>query len=268
MNQIKTYQDWLFKDKKLEGAPDWHDSDAPHEGCPDKGKKKKTAVYEATAGVVDENININAVKYGNQTQELFEIAQKSDDKIKNWFINNGLAQQICDSAPKNDSEITKKDLQTLIDEMNKITPEQITFARYVEEHLEQVFIDFLNANKIEATMDEYFRIDGQTEALLFFLKDAINRPRPNQLAYYYNMPLRPLIHSDANSAAYPSGHALTAYVMSEYYSRKYPELRVKLQELGQRIAKSRELVGLHYPSDQEASKQIAETIWKNNLITL
>ena len=61
-------------------------------------------------------------------------------------------------------------------------------------------------------MDGYFRIDNQTDVILNFLKDVINRPRPYQLAKSYNIPLYPLIRTDAMTAAYPSGHALTAFV--------------------------------------------------------
>jgi len=211
---------------------------------------------------------LNKIAFGQPTKELWETATKPNDKIREWFLEQGLIAKYVQEAPKNNSETTVKDLAILLSEMKSITPEELTFARFVEEHLEQVFIDFLTAKKITATMEEHFRVDGQTEALLFHLKNLINRPRPHQLAYYYNLPLYPLIHTDANSAAYPSGHSLTAYVMSEYYSRKYPEHRLELEQLATRIAKSRELVGLHYPSDQILSREIADIIWKNKLISL
>lgn len=215
-------------------------------------------------GLPDKHINL--VRYGQPTRELWEIAQKTKDPIRDWFMDQGLTSKYIDEAPKNDSDTTRKDLDILMAEMSRVTPEDITFARFVEEHLEQVFIDFLNAKKIKATMEEYFMIDGQTESLLNWLKTAINRPRPYQLAYYYELPFYPLIHTDANSAAYPSGHSLTAFVMSEYYARKYPEHRVELEALAKKIAKSRELMGIHFPSDQVLSREIADVIWKNNLI--
>ena len=212
------------------------------------------------------NEHINKVRFGQPTRELWETASVAKDPIRDWFMDQGLTSKYIAEAPQNDSDTTKKDLEILMAEMSRVTPEDITFARFVEEHLEQVFIDFLNAKKIKATMDEYFMIDGQTEALLFWLKNAINRPRPHQLAYYYELPLYPLIHTDANSAAYPSGHSLTAFVMSEYYSRKYPQHRAELEALAKKIAKSRELMGLHYPSDQVISREIADMIWKNDLL--
>jgi hypothetical protein len=242
----------------------------PHEGGPDKGKKKKTEVYEAQLGVYDleGKLDINLVNYGHAPLEYFELMQKPYDHVKNWFLEQGLCDKMKDEAPKNDSEVTKKDLDTLMQKMNSATAEDITFARYAdkEDNLANLFIDLLKENSIEETMNSFFFIDSQTDGLLFFLKDIINRPRPYQLAKYYNYPLYPLIRTDAMTAAYPSGHALTAFVMSEYYSRKFPSVAVKIKELGEKIANSRELTGIHYPSDTEISREIARIIFANELI--
>jgi membrane-associated phospholipid phosphatase len=115
-------------------------------------------------------------------------------------------------------------------------------------------------------MGEFFGIDSQVEPLIFWLKDQINRPRPYQLARSYDLPLRPLIHTDAMSASYPSGHAATAYLMSGYLGRKYPEHKTELDELGKRIAESRENTGIHFPSDTKISRVIVDMIFDNNLL--
>ena len=225
-------------------------------------------VNEAQLGVVDKDININHVIYGNPVQEDFEIAQNPDNEIKNWFIKEGLIEKIRSEAPLNDSEITKEDLKKLVNITSNATAEEIMFARYVDDtsNLAQSFIDVLKENNYEISMSDFFEIDSQAEGILHFLKDLINRPRPYQLAKYYNIPLYPLIRTDAMSASYPSGHALSAYVMSSYYGKKYPDIANKLKELGEKIAKSREITGIHYPSDTLVSKKIAEIIIQNNLI--
>jgi hypothetical protein len=68
------------------------------------------------------------------------------------------------------------------------------------------------------------------------------------------------------SAAYPSGHALAGLVMSKYYSEKYPQAADKLKALGEKIANSREITGIHYPSDTQISREISDIIIKNNLL--
>lgn len=54
--------------------------------------------------------------------------------------------------------------------------------------------------------------------------------------------------------------------MSEYYSRKHPRLAPVLMELGEKIAKSRENVGIHYPSDTEVSRLISKILFKYGLL--
>lgn len=211
--------------------------------------------------------DIDGIRYGNPPKDILEI-QETESQLKNWFVESGLFDQIVNGAPTNSSETTKKDLEVLMDKMSKVTPEELIFARFIENDMPQAFIDFLTAKGIEETMEEYFSIDGQTEPLLFQLKHIINRPRPHQLAYEYGIPLYPLVHTDAGTAAYPGGHALTGFVMSEYYARKYPEIAGEIRAFGQKIADSREKVGLHYPSDTESSRMISNVIWKNNLLSI
>jgi hypothetical protein len=156
----------------------------------------------------------------------------------------------------------------LVEKTTNATAEEITFARYAdeEENIANLFIDLLKQHGHEVSMGDYFRIDSQTESLLFFLKDVINRPRPYQLAKCYNYPLYPLIRTDAMTASYPSGHALTGFVMSEYFSEKYPEVASELRILGEKIAHSREVTGIHYPSDTEVSREICRIMFEEKLI--
>jgi len=127
---------------------------------------------------------------------------------------------------------------------------------------------FANDLGFPTTKEEVQSVIDQTDPLLFYLKNKINRIRPFQLSYYLSMPLYPLIHSDANSAAYPSGHGLDSFNLANYFSTKYPEKSKEFTDLGNRIAFSREQIGVHYPSDTEISRMIAKTIWENKLIDI
>jgi acid phosphatase (class A) len=211
-------------------------------------------------------MNINDIKFGNPTLELHNIANRENDPIRTVFIDKGILSYIVKGAPANDSDVTKNDLQELLAIMNSVTTDDLVFARECEESWEQVFIDFFTAKGIEETMGEIKRIDNQSEPVLFYLKHLINRPRPYQLAYAYDMPIYPLIHTNACSASYPSGHALSAFLIAEFYSRKYPQYRPELTVLGERIAYSRVQMGIHYPSDSAISKKINEILWKNDMI--
>lgn len=228
----------------------------------------KEIILEQSLNLTVKNSDINQIVYGNAPIEFKEIIENKKDPIRIWFEQEGLIVKIINEAPTNDSATTKKELNQLIKLTSVATSDDVAFARYVNEqnNLPTLFLDLLNSKEYEESREEYFRIDDQTDTILNFLKDSINRPRPYQLAKTYNIPLYPLIRTDAMTAAYPSGHALTGFVMSEYYARKYPKIATQMRDLGEKIARSREVVGIHYPSDTKISRYICDIIFDNDLI--
>ena len=229
---------------------------------------KKIKLFEA---FINEDANteelVNSIQFGNPVLEHVELIN-SDCAVKSWFIDNNVAQLIIDEAPLNSSDVTHQDLKELETKLKSTTPEEIAFARHVDkvENFANMFLDIIKEENPNISMGDFFRVDSQTESILFYLKDKINRPRPYQLAKALQYDVNPIIKTDACSAAYPSGHALSAYFMSQYFAIKYPNLREKLLELGEKIADSRVNVGIHFPSDSKISKEIAEAIIQNNLI--
>jgi len=229
----------------------------------------KNHLYEKTAYYInDMSDNLDEIVYGNAPIEFKEIIENENDPIKEWFQKEGLIKKIIEEAPLNSSETTKEDLSILMEKTGKATGDDLNFARYADDqnNLPNLFIDLLQSKGYSETMEGYFMVDNQTDVILNFLKDVINRPRPYQLAKAYDLPLYPLIRTNAMTAAYPSGHSLTAFVMADYYADKYPEISEDLQNLGRKIADSREVTGIHYPSDTKISRMIADIIFENNLI--
>jgi membrane-associated phospholipid phosphatase len=88
-----------------------------------------------------------------------------------------------------------------------------------------------------------------------------NRRRPSQVC----PALRPPIQVPGH-AAYPSGHATQAFLIATslagvFPANSKPGSEMALQALAARIARNREIAGLHYPSDTAAGKELAEKIW-------
>ena len=218
--------------------------------------------------IVKYDISANSIRYGNPAAEYVDDIVANDDPIKDWFIVSGLMDKICLSAPKNDSDTTRRDLEALVELVGNVTEEDVAFAEFVEneDSLAKLFMRVLSEAGVEESIEEYYQVYNQTLSLLHYLKHRINRPRPCQLARHFGLPVFPLVRTDAQTASYPSGHALVSFVMSEYYSRKYPYLAPVLMELGEKIAKSRENVGIHYPSDTEVSRLISKILFKYGLL--
>jgi hypothetical protein len=99
-----------------------------------------------------------------------------------------------------------------------------------------------------------------------FHKNKHQRPRPSQLSPALLPPIEVPGH-----AAFPSGHSTEAHSLSlcltEVFTRAaainpprpvVPSQPDSLDRLAQRIARNREVLGLHYPSDSAAGKALAQ----------
>ena len=62
---------------------------------------------------------------------------------------------------------------------------------------------------------------------------------------------------ETNWAAYPSGHAANSYVNAYIYQELAPEFFEVFIKDAYDMAHSREIIGVHYPSDSEASRMLA-----------
>jgi membrane-associated phospholipid phosphatase len=87
---------------------------------------------------------------------------------------------------------------------------------------------------------------GGLTALL--AKYLIGRPRPLLLDEYGHLAFRPFAWS-ADFSAFPSGHSATAGAMAIALALVFPRWRAGLIVVGVMICLSRQLVGMHWPSD-------------------
>jgi acid phosphatase (class A) len=65
---------------------------------------------------------------------------------------------------------------------------------------------------------------------------------------------------ETNWAAYPSGHAANSYVNAFIYQELAPEFTDTFIKDAYDMAHSREIIGVHYPSDSEASRILARQL--------
>jgi len=90
----------------------------------------------------------------------------------------------------------------------------------------------------------------------FRLKQHFKRPRP----YHLESALKPLAR--INSPAFPSGHSLWSYTEAYIFGELFPEKRKEFIKVAAEVRWSRELMGIHYPSDNEAARIIGWNLLK------
>lgn len=95
----------------------------------------------------------------------------------------------------------------------------------------------------------------------FTVKYHLRRARPYHLESY----LQPLARMRTPSFA--SGHTLWAYIQAFTWSELIPSKRAEFLELAYEVGESREIMGIHYPSDEEAARILAHrmltAMWEN-----
>ena len=95
------------------------------------------------------------------------------------------------------------------------------------------------------------------------LKHYFQRPRPFQT----DPTLHPVCPAKPTQDSYPSGHALVGYLEALTLIELLPEKRAEILARADEYAHSRVVCGVHYPSDTEASRAAAYTIFGFMLAT-
>lgn len=112
--------------------------------------------------------------------------------------------------------------------------------------------------------DNYLEYLAETSkelgALVMQLKNEYQRARPYQIAYYSNLPLHPFETISGNTPAYPSGHACQGLFLCSLIANHYPEKTKELKMLANKIAESRIILGIHFPSDNAYGLYIAKEL--------
>jgi len=213
---------------------------------------------------------LNKVTYGNLDLRRKEISLKKDD-LSQKLISLGIYDRLFDmSPPENSSPETKRELLKLVKYIGELTEVTLEFCKKAEEDPIQMFVEYLERHGIsDISLKDLNKVLEQTEPLLIRLKEHYNRPRPYQLASYYNLDLYvPIDVPQASSPAYPSGHAYEGYIIAELLAKKYPKHAVELLKLGKLIGLSRLLIGIHYRTDYDFGIYVAKQIIANNLVQL
>lgn len=108
-----------------------------------------------------------------------------------------------------------------------------------------------NLSDYPKTLHLLRKITRDVRIVEFTLKYHFRRARPYQLAE----DLDPMAR--ISSPSFPSGHTLWAYAHAFTFSELQPSKRKEFLAIAQEVGVSREIMGIHYPSDEEAARVVA-----------
>ena len=169
--------------------------------------------------------------------------------------------------PFNSGEITQKELNDLVAYVTEYARDSTLFARYNQYDMNTLDyykkaialagIDTEEANFVLSSVTADFM------PLLMRLKYHFERPRPCQLAFYYQLSLYTVASKSSDSPSYPSSHAYLSKIISEIIGNLYPKFYQPFRELHHDVCMSRMYMGLHYQSDVDMGVYCAERVLEN-----
>jgi len=160
------------------------------------------------------------------------------------------------------SEVQKAELV----EMHRIekarTPEQAKAAKADEDNetvflYQTVFGAGFNAEALPTIAELGNHVKNEGSVAGGALKLVFKRPRP----YQTDATLHPVCDLTETPNSYPSGHGLTGYLEGLTLAELVPEKRVEILARADEYAHNRLVCGVHYPSDEEASRKISYVVF-------
>ena len=171
-------------------------------------------------------------------------------------------KNILANPPANLSKTTLQELQLLSRLTKNRTEDQTQLVLNIDKDMDTPFellCKSYGVNYPKSLIDEFYDI---VRPILLNTKAYYNRPRPNQLAEYFNLKIDVILTDTHHTASYPSGHTVYSKLVSLILKDKYNQIdNNKLDNVVNQTAKARMLQGVHYPSDNMASLTFSTTIF-------
>jgi hypothetical protein len=192
-------------------------------------------------------MNLDLITYGNPTQEQLGFLQKEN------YCDSLFNELSTYTFPKNSSEATIEELNTIVNNINGLKGKDNYLNRYkaYDRSLKKSFTELIlkDVEDRDAILSLISQILDDTNPLLMKLKYFHQRPRPYQLAQYYKLKLFPYESHSTDSPSFPSGHAFQSRLITEVIGNLYPQTYALMQKVFTDICYSRVFMGLHYDSD-------------------
>ena len=145
-----------------------------------------------------------------------------------------------------------------MEEENKKVSEKL--QQVCDKKFEKLFQVFLESRRKTYNVEYYEMLIDSLVPIIAKLKQYYSRPRPAELAKSMGIDFTGDNLSSAQTPSYPSGHTIQAYVMAHMLSDQFPEHEDSLMKIAELVSQSRIDRGVHFPTDIEHGREIAESI--------
>lgn len=176
------------------------------------------------------------------------------------FVNvEAVTVDLLKPPPAMDSDAQKNDMMILLWEQNRRTIYDAERAWGSVTLTPSYFNQALNARFEESRFPLLYNLMNTVLADTRLYVDAFKvhykRPRP----YQDNPKIKPIIPIE-ESYSYPSGHGTRGMTTALVFAELFPKRKEQLLQVGLTLGQDRVIGGVHYPSDIDASIQLAHAL--------
>jgi len=178
------------------------------------------------------------------------LKNRASKKIKgDW-------RDLLNPPPSNYSETTKNELRIIKSMYNTASKSDIDFIMDVDNDPAFPLKIILNQHDLPFPKKKFATLYSILQPIILDLKAYFNRPRPYELdtsIYYISS------HTHQN-ASYPSGHVAYAALVEKILSEDHPKHSHDYKQAVDSVGKARIQMGVHYPSDNQAGKDLVDKL--------
>ena len=218
------------------------------------------------------NPKAGAAALDDQRFPIDKVVAEKRLSLKPYYLSDNIDFELPE-PPANSSDQTRAELnyllalqhsRTQLDITNalymakvyynpRVLPTDSTYTRFRKNlfYIGRSIGTWFNPETLPVTADFMAHVWQDASFYIWTYKYKFLRIRP----YKIEPALKNL--EETNWAAYPSGHAANSYLIAYIYSVLAPEFTDVFMKDAYDMAHSREIIGVHYPSDSETSRLLA-----------
>ena len=169
----------------------------------------------------------------------------------------------------NSSDYVRRELKQLQSYEQYRQGAKVEFMDMVDTKIMKPYKNYFKKHDLDMKLiDEVKSLKDNIAPIVLQLKIHYNRPRPQKLANALQFMFQTnfVVHAlkTAETPAYPSGHATEGRFISTYLADRVPfEHKGNIRKIGDDIGMSRQIGGVHYPSDTEFGHQLAGALYNH-----
>tara|TARA_R100000697_G_scaffold123531_1_gene156660 strand:- start:1747 stop:2385 length:639 start_codon:yes stop_codon:yes gene_type:complete len=125
------------------------------------------------------------------------------------------------------------------------------------------FKDYIEDLGFEYPEKHVKKLLKKSKPIILVLKYHYNRPRPSDLAEYWNLELDNFYLKTMGTPSYPSGHSAQGILVGLSLANMFPKYTKQLIRLGKEISYSRLVSKAHYPSDSRFGEALGLELYRH-----